>query len=112
MNGFFLIKGDCAKLDALVSTTEWITHITRAALHLEWFWNHPRSRFSCQIRLQLICDVACPRCPSILLLYRPYRSRSIVFACSIRRNLGLTFADHRQTLEDVSQEIERKRGVA
>ena len=35
LNGFFLIKGDSAKLDALVSTTEWITHITRAALHLD-----------------------------------------------------------------------------
>ena len=34
-NGFFLIKGDTAKLDALVSTSEWITHITRAALHLD-----------------------------------------------------------------------------
>jgi hypothetical protein len=35
LNGFFLMKGDSAKLDALVSTTEWITHITRATLHLE-----------------------------------------------------------------------------
>lgn len=35
LNGFFLIRGDSAKLDALVSTTEWITHITRAILHLE-----------------------------------------------------------------------------
>jgi len=35
LNGFFLIKGDSAKLDALVSTAEWITHITRAALHLD-----------------------------------------------------------------------------
>ena len=35
LNGFFLIKGESAKLDALVSTTEWITHITRASLHLE-----------------------------------------------------------------------------
>jgi hypothetical protein len=35
LNGFFLIKGDSAKLDALVSTTEWITHITRAAHHLD-----------------------------------------------------------------------------
>ena len=35
LNGFFLIKGDSAKLDALVSTSEWITHITRAVLHLE-----------------------------------------------------------------------------
>ena len=35
LNGFFLIRGECAKLDTLVSTTEWITHITRASLHLE-----------------------------------------------------------------------------
>lgn len=35
LNGFFLIKADSAKLDALVSTTEWITHITRASLHLD-----------------------------------------------------------------------------
>ena len=35
LNGFFLIKGDSAKLDALISTTEWITHITRASLHLD-----------------------------------------------------------------------------
>jgi hypothetical protein len=35
LNGFFLIRGESAKLDALVSTTEWITHITRASLHLE-----------------------------------------------------------------------------
>ena len=35
LNGFFLIKGESDKLDALVSTTEWITHIIRASLHLE-----------------------------------------------------------------------------
>ena len=35
LNGFSLIRGDSAKLDALVSTTEWITHMTRAVLHLE-----------------------------------------------------------------------------
>jgi hypothetical protein len=35
LNGFFLIRGESAKLDTLVSTTEWITHITRATLHLE-----------------------------------------------------------------------------
>ena len=34
-NGFFLIKGDSAKLDALISTTEWVTHMTRATLHLD-----------------------------------------------------------------------------
>jgi hypothetical protein len=35
LNGFFLIKGDSAKLDALIATTEWVTHITRASLHLD-----------------------------------------------------------------------------
>ncbi len=35
LNGFFLIRGDSAKLDALVSSSEWETHLTRAALHLE-----------------------------------------------------------------------------
>ena len=35
LNGFFLIKGDSTKLDALVATTEWTTHITRAAHHLD-----------------------------------------------------------------------------
>jgi hypothetical protein len=35
LNGFFLIKGEPAKLDALLSTTEWTTHIVRASLHLD-----------------------------------------------------------------------------
>jgi hypothetical protein len=35
LNGFFLIRGETAKLDTLVSSTEWITHTTRASLHLE-----------------------------------------------------------------------------
>ncbi len=35
LNGFFLIKGDTSKLDNLVSTEEWLTHMTRASLHLE-----------------------------------------------------------------------------
>lgn len=35
LNGFFLIKGEAAKLATLRSTTDWITHITRASLHLE-----------------------------------------------------------------------------
>ncbi len=34
-NGFFLIKGASARLDALISTTEWTTHMTRASLHLD-----------------------------------------------------------------------------
>lgn len=35
LNGFFLIKADSAKLNALLSTKEWVTHTTRALLHLE-----------------------------------------------------------------------------
>src|SRR5881227_3015891 len=35
LNGFFLIKGESAGLDTLMSTTEWVTHITRASLHLD-----------------------------------------------------------------------------
>lgn len=35
LNGFFLIRGDNAKLDALIATDEWVTHQTRALLHLE-----------------------------------------------------------------------------
>jgi hypothetical protein len=35
LNGFFLIRGESAKLDTVVSTTEWITHITRATMHLD-----------------------------------------------------------------------------
>ena len=35
LNGFFLIRGESARLDALVSTTDWITHIARASHHLE-----------------------------------------------------------------------------
>jgi len=35
LNGFFLIKGEPAKLDAPIATTEWVTHMTRAAFHLE-----------------------------------------------------------------------------
>jgi len=35
LNGFFLIRADTAKLDALVATTEWITYITRAAVNLQ-----------------------------------------------------------------------------
>ena len=35
LNGFFLLRGDPAKLDALAGSTEWLTHMTRAVLHLE-----------------------------------------------------------------------------
>lgn len=35
LNGFFLLKGESSHLDALVSTDDWTTHITRAEFHLE-----------------------------------------------------------------------------
>jgi hypothetical protein len=35
LNAFFLIRGEPAKLDALVSSTEWETHMRRATMHLE-----------------------------------------------------------------------------
>ena len=35
MNGFFLIRASGAKLTALLESTDWVTHMTRAALHLE-----------------------------------------------------------------------------
>ena len=35
MNGFFLIRGDNAQLDALQASNEWLAHQTRAGLHLE-----------------------------------------------------------------------------
>lgn len=35
LNGFFLIRADGGKLDALVSSTEWVTHMMRAVLHLQ-----------------------------------------------------------------------------
>jgi hypothetical protein len=35
MNGFFLIRGEPAKLDTLLASPEWVTHMTRAALHLQ-----------------------------------------------------------------------------
>jgi len=35
MNGGFLIRGEPGKLDAVMASSEWITHITRAALHLQ-----------------------------------------------------------------------------
>jgi hypothetical protein len=34
LNGFFLIKGDQGKLDALLATEKWVTHVTRAGMHL------------------------------------------------------------------------------
>jgi hypothetical protein len=35
LNGFILIRGEPAKLDLLKSGIEWVTHMTRAALHTE-----------------------------------------------------------------------------
>ena len=35
LNGFFLIRGDSTKLDALIASDEWVTHKTRALLHLD-----------------------------------------------------------------------------
>ncbi len=35
LNGFFLVRGDSLKLDALASTNEWQSHMVRAALHLD-----------------------------------------------------------------------------
>ncbi len=35
LNGFFLIRGDCAKLDALLSSPDWVAPMRRAALHLQ-----------------------------------------------------------------------------
>ncbi|HYU79570.1 MAG TPA: hypothetical protein VEK56_11335 [Vicinamibacterales bacterium] len=35
LNGFFLIKGNPEELDTLMSSKDWITHMTRASLHLD-----------------------------------------------------------------------------
>lgn len=35
LNGFFLIRGEPTKLDALQASDEWVTHMTRAMLHLD-----------------------------------------------------------------------------
>lgn len=37
LNGFFYIKGDSGKLDALLSTDEWEKHMVRATLNLDGF---------------------------------------------------------------------------
>lgn len=34
-NGFFLVRGEPAKLNQLVGSTEWVQHITRGIMHLE-----------------------------------------------------------------------------
>ncbi len=35
MNGFFLIRGEGAKLAELTASREWLAHVTRATLHLD-----------------------------------------------------------------------------
>jgi hypothetical protein len=35
LNGFFLIRGESTNLDALQSSEEWLTHVTRSGLLLE-----------------------------------------------------------------------------
>jgi hypothetical protein len=35
LNGFLLIRAESAQLDALVSSVEWVRHMTRAVLHLD-----------------------------------------------------------------------------
>ena len=35
MNGFFLIRGDTAKLQEVLASEAWVTHVTRGTLHLE-----------------------------------------------------------------------------
>jgi hypothetical protein len=35
LNGFLLIRAESAQLDALVSSAEWVRHMTRAMLHLD-----------------------------------------------------------------------------
>jgi len=35
MNGFFLIRGETQKLDALVASAEWVAHQVRAGMHLQ-----------------------------------------------------------------------------
>jgi len=34
LNGFFLIRGDAGKLDAMVASEAWQLHMTRATVHL------------------------------------------------------------------------------
>ena len=35
MNGFFLVRGEPGSLDRMISSKEWVNHITRATMHLE-----------------------------------------------------------------------------
>jgi hypothetical protein len=35
LNGFFLLRGESTSLDNMVSSKEWVNHMTRATMHLE-----------------------------------------------------------------------------
>jgi hypothetical protein len=35
LNGFFLIRGESSQLDTVISSPEWIAHMTRALIHLD-----------------------------------------------------------------------------
>ncbi len=35
MNGFFLIRGDSGKLDAVIASDDWVKHMMRANMHLD-----------------------------------------------------------------------------
>jgi hypothetical protein len=35
LNGFFLIRGESSQLDAVQASSEWVTHVMRAAIHLD-----------------------------------------------------------------------------
>ena len=35
LNGFFLIRGESAKLDAVMGSDDWVKHMTRAGQHLD-----------------------------------------------------------------------------
>jgi len=35
LNGFFLLRGEPTKLDALVASDDWVRHVGRANLHLQ-----------------------------------------------------------------------------
>lgn len=35
MNGFFLIRGESSKLDAVVASDDWVKHMVRANMHLD-----------------------------------------------------------------------------
>ncbi len=35
INGFFLIKGDPGQISTLIASKDWVTHMTKASIHLE-----------------------------------------------------------------------------